>query len=296
MKQTEKQENRSGESGAGIAFTRDPVTGNKVLTGEFLIDAQVEDVIVGVRIPRPIREMEARFPEAFRQLQQECGVLENRYRDMQCLEFTVKDDRLYLLGIEPGKRTPLAAVRIACGLVDEGLTTEQKALDLIDLSRLDTLLRPQIDPDVRKTAVPVGRGLGASPGFACGRIVFTSEDAVDRHQRGEPVILVGMDLSLEDIPGIRASQGVLNVRGGMTCHAAIIAGGLDICCIAGCYEIKADEKDKSFTLGGKTFRQGDFLSLDGSDGCIYDGIIPTIQVPVTDDYNRIMAWVNRYRK
>ena len=287
--------NMGDDCGTGVAFTRNPATGEKKLFGEFLTNAQGEDVVAGVRTPMPISEMADKFPEAFAQFTNVCQILENHYHDMQDMEFTVENGKLYMLQTRNGKRTASAGLKIACDLVDEGHKTEAEAVLMIDPRNLDTLLHPQFDATALKANTPVGRGLGASPGAACGKIVFTAEDAKEWNERGEKVVLVRLETSPEDIEGMKAAQGILTVRGGMTSHAAVVARGMGTCCVSGCTEIKMDEENKQFVLAGKTFREGDFLSLDGSTGCIYDGIIPTRDAEIAGEFGRIMAWADQYR-
>ena len=287
--------NMGDDCGTGVAFTRDPATGNKGLFGEFLTNAQGEDVVAGVRTPMHITEMEQKFPEAFAQFKQVCATLENHYRDMQDMEFTVEHGKLYMLQTRNGKRTAQAALKIACDLVDEGMRTEQEAVAMIDPRNLDTLLHPQFDAKALKAATPIGKGLGASPGAACGKVVFTAEDAVAWKERGEKVVLVRLETSPEDITGMKASQGILTVRGGMTSHAAVVARGMGTCCVSGCSEIAMDEENKKFTLAGKTFKEGDAISIDGSTGNIYDGIIPTVDAQIAGEFGRVMAWADKYR-
>ena len=287
--------NMGDDCGTGVAFTRDPATGEKKLMGEFLTNAQGEDVVAGVRTPMPIAQMEEKFPEAFKQFTEVCSILENHYRDMQDMEFTVEHGKLYMLQTRNGKRTAQAALKIACDLVDEGMRTEQEAVLMIDPRNLDTLLHPQFDAKALKAATPMGKGLGASPGAACGKVVFTAEDAEAWNAKGEKVVLVRLETSPEDITGMKASQGILTVRGGMTSHAAVVARGMGTCCVSGCGDIKMDEENKKFELGGKTFVEGDFISIDGSTGNIYDGIIPTVDAQIAGEFGRIMAWADKYR-
>ena len=287
--------NMGDDCGTGVAFTRDPATGEKKLMGEFLTNAQGEDVVAGVRTPMPIAQMEEKFPEAFKQFTEVCATLENHYRDMQDMEFTVEHGKLYMLQTRNGKRTAQAALKIACDLVDEGMRTEQEAVLMIDPRNLDTLLHPQFDAKALKSATPMGKGLGASPGAACGKIVFTAEDAEAWNARGEKVVLVRLETSPEDITGMKASQGILTVRGGMTSHAAVVARGMGTCCVSGCGDIKMDEENKKFTLAGKTFTEGDYISIDGSTGNIYDGVIPTVDATIAGEFGRIMAWADKYR-
>ncbi|CDF01562.1 pyruvate phosphate dikinase [Ruminococcus sp. CAG:624] len=314
--------NMGDDCGTGVAFTRDPATGEKKLMGEFLTNAQGEDVVAGVRTPMPIAQMAEKFPEAFAEFQEVCKTLENHYRDMQDMEFTVEHGKLYMLQTRNGKRTAQAALKIACDLVDEGMRTEQEAVLMIDPRNLDTLLRdlvdegmrteeeavamidprnldtllhPQFDAKALKAATPIGKGLGASPGAACGKIVFTADDAVAWKEKGEKVVLVRLETSPEDITGMKAAQGILTVRGGMTSHAAVVARGMGTCCVSGCSEIKMDEENKKFELAGKTFKEGDFISIDGSTGNIYDGIIPTVDATIAGEFGRIMSWADKYR-
>ena len=288
--------NLNNNSGTGVAFTRDPATGEKKLMGEFLVNAQGEDVVAGVRTPMPIAQMEEKFPDAYNQFVDVCKTLENHYRDMQDMEFTVENGKLYMLQTRNGKRTAQAALKIACDLVDEGMRTEQEAVLMIDPRNLDTLLHPQFDAKALKKAEAIGKGLGASPGAACGKIVFTADDAKEWKARGEKVVLVRLETSPEDIEGMRAAQGILTVRGGMTSHAAVVARGMGTCCVSGCSEIVMDEENKKFTLAGKTFHEGDYISIDGSTGNIYDGIIPTVDATIAGEFGRIMAWADKYRK
>ena len=288
--------NLNDNSGTGVAFTRDPATGEKKLMGEFLVNAQGEDVVAGVRTPMPISEMAEKFPQAYNDFINVCSTLENHYRDMQDMEFTVENGKLYMLQCRSGKRTAKAALKIACDLIDEGMIDEKKAVCMIDPRNLDTLLHPQFDNDALKAATPIGRGLGASPGAACGKVVFTADDAESWHDRGEKVVLVRLETSPEDITGMKASQGILTVRGGMTSHAAVVARGMGTCCVSGCGEIHMDEENKQFTLGGKTFHEGDYISIDGSTGNIYDGIIPTVDAAIAGEFGRIMALADKYRK
>ena len=287
--------NWSDESGTGVAFTRDPATGEKKLMGEFLINAQGEDVVAGVRTPQPIAEMKDVMPEVFDQFTEVCGILENHYRDMQDMEFTIQDRKLFMLQTRNGKRTAQAALKIACDLVDEGMRTEEEAVAMIDPRNLDTLLHPQFDAKALKAATPMGKGLGASPGAACGKAVFTADDAVTWAERGEKVVLVRLETSPEDIMGMKAAQGILTVRGGMTSHAAVVARGMGTCCVSGCGEIQMDEENKKFTLAGKTFNEGDEISIDGTTGNIYDGIIPTVDAQIAGEFGRIMAWADKFR-
>ena len=288
--------NMGDDCGTGVAFTRDPATGNKGLFGEFLTNAQGEDVVAGVRTPMHITEMEQKFPEAFAQFVDVCKTLENHYRDMQDMEFTVENKKLYMLQTRNGKRTAQAALKIACDLVDEGMRTEEEAVAMIDPRNLDTLLHPQFDQKALKAATPMGKGLGASPGAACGKIVFTADDAVAWAERGEKVVLVRLETSPEDITGMKSAQGILTVRGGMTSHAAVVARGMGECCVSGCGDIIMDEENKQFQLGGKTFKEGDFISIDGTTGNIYDGVIPTVDAQIAGEFGRIMAWADKYRK
>ena len=287
--------NMGDDCGTGVAFTRDPATGEKKLMGEFLINAQGEDVVAGVRTPMPIAKMAEEFPEAFEQFQNVCQTLENHYRDMQDMEFTVENKKLYMLQTRNGKRTAQAALKIACDLVDEGMRTEEEAVAMIDPRNLDTLLHPQFDAAALKAATPIGKGLGASPGAACGKIVFTAEDAENWNANGEKVVLVRLETSPEDITGMKASQGILTVRGGMTSHAAVVARGMGTCCVSGCGDIAMDEANKKFTLAGKEFHEGDYISIDGSTGNIYDGVIPTVDATIAGEFGRIMAWADKYR-
>ena len=288
--------NLNNESGTGVAFTRDPGTGEKKLMGEFLVNAQGEDVVAGVRTPMPIAQMEQQFPEAYAEFTKVCKILEDHYRDMQDMEFTVENRKLYMLQCRNGKRTAQAALKIACDLVDEGMRTEQEAVLMIDPRNLDTLLHPQFDAKALKAATPLGKGLGASPGAACGKVVFTADDATAWKEKGEKVILVRLETSPEDITGMKAAQGILTVRGGMTSHAAVVARGMGTCCVSGCGDIAMDEENKKFTLGGKTFKEGDFISIDGSTGKIYEGVIPTVDASIAGEFGRIMAWADKYRK
>ena len=287
--------NMGDDCGTGVAFTRDPATGEKKLMGEFLTNAQGEDVVAGVRTPMPIAQMEEKFPEAFEQFKQVCKTLEDHYRDMQDMEFTVENKKLYMLQTRNGKRTAQAALKIACDLVDEGMRTEEEAVAMIDPRNLDTLLHPQFDAAALKAATPMGKALGASPGAACGKIVFTAEDAKEWAARGEKVVLVRLETSPEDIEGMKSAQGILTVRGGMTSHAAVVARGMGTCCVSGCGDIVMDEENKKFTLAGKEFHEGDSISLDGSTGNIYDGIIPTVDATIAGEFGRIMAWADKYR-
>ncbi|MBQ2816102.1 MAG: pyruvate, phosphate dikinase [Clostridia bacterium] len=287
--------NMGDNCGTGVAFTRDPATGDKGLMGEFLVNAQGEDVVAGVRTPMPIAQMAEKFPEAFKQFNEVCAILEDHYRDMQDMEFTIEEGKLYMLQTRNGKRTAKAALKIACDLVDEGMIDEKKAVAMIDPRNLDTLLHPQFDVKALKAATPAGKGLGASPGAACGKVVFTAEDAEAWNSRGEKVILVRLETSPEDITGMKASQGILTVRGGMTSHAAVVARGMGTCCVSGCGEIKMDEENKKFELAGKVYSEGDYISIDGSTGNIYDGIIPTVDAEIAGEFGRIMAWADKYR-
>ena len=288
--------NMGDDCGTGVAFTRDPATGEKKLMGEFLTNAQGEDVVAGVRTPMPIAQMAEKFPAAFAQFQQVCKTLEDHYRDMQDMEFTVEHGKLFMLQTRNGKRTAPAALKIACDLVDEGMIDEKKAVMMIDPRNLDTLLHPQFDAKALKAATPMGKGLGASPGAACGKVVFSAADAEAWKERGEKVVLVRLETSPEDITGMKASQGILTVRGGMTSHAAVVARGMGKCCVSGCGDIVMDEENKKFTLAGKTFHEGDCISIDGSTGNIYDGIIPTVDASISGEFGRIMAWADKYRR
>ena len=288
--------NLNDESGTGVAFTRDPATGENKLMGEFLKNAQGEDVVAGVRTPMPIAQMEQEFPEAYKKFLEVCETLENHYHDMQDMEFTIENKKLYMLQCRNGKRTAPAALKIACDLVDEGHKTEEEAVAMIDPRNLDTLLHPQFDAAALKSATPIGKGLGASPGAACGKVVFTAEDAEEWNARGEKVVLVRLETSPEDIEGMHASQGILTVRGGMTSHAAVVARGMGTCCVSGCGEIKIDEEAKTFELGGYTFHEGDYISLDGTTGKIYKGDIKTVEASVGGDFGRVMAWADQFRK
>ena len=288
--------NMGDDCGTGVAFTRDPATGNKGLFGEFLTNAQGEDVVAGVRTPMKIAEMEEKFPEAFAQFKDVCEKLENHYRDMQDMEFTVEHGKLYMLQTRNGKRTAQAALKIACDLVDEGMRTEEEAVLMIDPRNLDTLLHPQFDVTALKNASPAGKGLGASPGAACGKVVFSADDAVAWAERGEKVVLVRLETSPEDITGMKAAQGILTVRGGMTSHAAVVARGMGKCCVSGCGDISMDEANKKFTLAGKEYTEGDAISIDGSTGNIYDGIIPTVDAQIAGEFGRVMAWADKYRR
>ena len=288
--------NLNNESGTGVAFTRDPATGENKLMGEFLINAQGEDVVAGVRTPMPIAQMEKEFPEAYADFIKVCDTLENHYHDMQDMEFTVENKKLYMLQTRNGKRTAQAALKIACDLVDEGMRTEEEAVAMIDPRNLDTLLHPQFDTDALKKATPIGKGLGASPGAACGKVVFTADDAVEWNEKGEKVVLVRLETSPEDITGMKASQGILTVRGGMTSHAAVVARGMGTCCVSGCGDINMDEENKKFTLAGKEYHEGDYISIDGSTGNIYDGVIPTKDATIAGEFGRIMGWADKFRK
>ena len=288
--------NMGDDCGTGVAFTRDPATGEKKLMGEFLTNAQGEDVVAGVRTPMPIAQMEEKFPEAFAQFKDVCKTLEDHYRDMQDMEFTVENKKLYMLQTRNGKRTAQAALKIACDLVDEGMRTEEEAVAMIDPRNLDTLLHPQFDAAALKAATPVGKGLGASPGAACGKVVFTADDAVAWAERGEKVVLVRLETSPEDITGMKAAQGILTVRGGMTSHAAVVARGMGTCCVSGCGDIAMDEENKKFTLAGKEYHEGDSISIDGSTGNIYDGLIPTVDATIAGEFGRIMDWADKYRR
>jgi pyruvate,orthophosphate dikinase len=288
--------NLNNESGTGVAFTRDPATGENKLMGEFLINAQGEDVVAGVRTPMPIAQMEKEFPEAYADFIKVCDTLENHYHDMQDMEFTVENKKLYMLQCRNGKRTAQAALKIACDLVDEGHKTEAEAVAMIDPRNLDTLLHPQFDTDALKKATPIGKGLGASPGAACGKVVFTADDAVEWNEKGEKVVLVRLETSPEDITGMKASQGILTVRGGMTSHAAVVARGMGTCCVSGCGDINMDEENKKFTLAGKEYHEGDYISIDGSTGNIYDGVIPTKDATIAGEFGRIMGWADKFRK
>ena len=288
--------NMGDDCGTGVAFTRNPATGEKELMGEFLTNAQGEDVVAGVRTPMPIAQMAEKFPAAFKQFQEVCGILENHYRDMQDMEFTVENNKLYMLQTRNGKRTAKAALKIACELLDEGMISEQEAVNMIDPRNLDTLLHPQFDTKALKNAKPAGKALPASPGAACGKIVFSAEDAKAWAARGEKVVLVRLETSPEDIEGMKAAQGILTVRGGMTSHAAVVARGMGKCCVSGCSAINMDEENKQFTLSGKTYHEGDWLSLDGSTGNIYDGAMPTMDASIGGEFGRIMAWADKYRR
>lgn len=288
--------NMGDDCGTGVAFTRDPATGAKGLFGEFLTNAQGEDVVAGVRTPMHINEMANKFPEAFKEFNEVCKTLEDHYRDMQDMEFTVEHGKLYMLQTRNGKRTAQAALKIACDLVDEGMRTEEEAVAMIDPRNLDTLLHPQFDAKALKAATPLGKGLGASPGAACGKAVFTADDAVAWAERGEKVVLVRLETSPEDISGMKSAQGILTVRGGMTSHAAVVARGMGTCCVSGCGDIVMDEANKKFTLGGKTFNEGDEISIDGTTGNIYEGLIPTVDATIAGEFGRIMAWADKYRR
>ena len=288
--------NMGDDCGTGVAFTRDPATGAKGLFGEFLTNAQGEDVVAGVRTPMHIQEMSEKFPEAFEQFKNVCATLEEHYRDMQDMEFTVEHGKLFMLQTRNGKRTAQAALKIACDLVDEGMRTEKEAVAMIDPRNLDTLLHPQFDAAALKAATPAGRGLGASPGAACGKIVFSAEDAEEWNARGEKVVLVRLETSPEDITGMKASQGILTVRGGMTSHAAVVARGMGTCCVSGCGDIAMDEANKRFTLAGKEYHEGDYISIDGTTGNIYDGQIPTVDAKIAGEFGRVMEWADKYRK
>ncbi len=288
--------NMGDDCGTGVAFTRDPATGEKKLMGEFLVNAQGEDVVAGVRTPMPIAQMEEKFPEAFAQFQEVCQILENHYHDMQDMEFTVENRKLYMLQTRNGKRTAPAALQIAVDLVAEGHKTKEEAVLMIDPRNLDTLLHPQFDAKALKAATPMGKGLGASPGAACGQIVFSAEDAEAWKNAGKKVVLVRLETSPEDITGMKASQGILTVRGGMTSHAAVVARGMGTCCVSGCGDINMDEENKQFTLAGKTFHEGDYISIDGSTGNIYDGIIATVDAEISGNFGTIMGWADEFRK
>ena len=287
--------NLNDESGTGVAFTRDPATGENKLMGEFLKNAQGEDVVAGVRTPMPIAQMEQEFPEAYAEFIKVCDILANHYHDMQDMEFTVENKKLYMLQCRNGKRTAPAALKIACDLVDEGHKTEEEAVAMIDPRNLDTLLHPQFDAAELKAATPIGKALGASPGAACGKIVFTAEDAVEWNERGEKVVLVRLETSPEDITGMKASQGILTVRGGMTSHAAVVARGMGTCCVSGCGDINMDEENKKFTLAGKEYHEGDYISIDGSTGNIYDGVIKTVDATIAGEFGRVMEWADKFR-
>ncbi len=287
--------NWSDESGTGVAFTRDPATGEKKLMGEFLMNAQGEDVVAGVRTPQPISALAEVMPEVYEQFTQVCHTLETHYRDMQDMEFTIQDRKLFMLQTRNGKRTAQAALKIACDLVDEGMRTPEEAVAMIDPRNLDSLLHPQFDAAALKAATPIGKGLGASPGAACGKVVFTADDAVEWAARGEKVVLVRLETSPEDITGMKSAQGILTVRGGMTSHAAVVARGMGTCCVSGCGEIAMDEENKKFTLSGKVYHEGDFISIDGTTGNIYEGIIPTVDAQIAGEFGRIMAWADQFR-
>ena len=288
--------NMGDDSGTGVAFTRDPATGEKKLMGEFLVNAQGEDVVAGVRTPMPIAQMAEKFPEAYNDFVKVCGILEDHYRDMQDMEFTVENRKLYMLQCRNGKRTAQAALKIACDLVDEGMIDEKQAVAMIDPRNLDTLLHPTFDVNALKAATPLGKGLGASPGAACGQVVFTADDAKAWADKGKKVILVRLETSPEDIEGMKAAQGILTVRGGMTSHAAVVARGMGECCVSGCGDIKMDEANKKFELGGKTFHEGDQISIDGTTGNIYEGVIPTVDAQIAGEFGRIMGWADKYRR
>ncbi|MBQ1475741.1 MAG: pyruvate, phosphate dikinase, partial [Firmicutes bacterium] len=288
--------NMGDDSGTGVAFTRDPATGEKKLMGEFLVNAQGEDVVAGVRTPMPIAQMAEKFPEAYNEFVKVCGILEDHYRDMQDMEFTVENRKLYMLQCRNGKRTAQAALKIACDLVDEGMIDEKQAVAMIDPRNLDTLLHPTFDAAALKAATPLGKGLGASPGAASGKVVFTADDAKEWADKGEKVILVRLETSPEDIEGMKAAQGILTVRGGMTSHAAVVARGMGECCVSGCGDIKMDEANKKFELAGKIFKEGDFISIDGSTGNIYEGVIPTVDAQIAGEFGRIMGWADKYRR
>ena len=288
--------NLNENSGTGVAFTRDPATGNKGLFGEFLTNAQGEDVVAGVRTPMPISEMEEKFPQAFEEFVKVCTTLENHYHDMQDMEFTVENGKLYMLQCRNGKRTAQAAIKIACDLVDEGMIDEKQAVLMIDPRNLDTLLHPQFDAKALKAATPLGKGLGASPGAACGKVVFTAADAKAKGEKKEKVVLVRLETSPEDIEGMKAAQGILTVRGGRTSHAAVVARGMGKCCVSGCGEIKMDEENRKFELAGKVFHEGDYISIDGSTGNIYEGVIPTVDATIAGEFGRIMGWADKYRR
>ncbi len=287
--------NMGDDCGTGVAFTRDPASGDRGLMGEFLVNAQGEDVVAGVRTPMPIAQMAEKFPEAFEEFNKVCKILEDHYRDMQDMEFTIENKKLYMLQTRNGKRTAKAALKIACDLVSEGMIDKKKAVAMIDPRNLDTLLHPQFDAKALKAATPVGKGLGASPGAACGKVVFTAEDAEAWNARGEKVVLVRLETSPEDITGMKASQGILTVRGGMTSHAAVVARGMGTCCVSGCGDIAMDEENKKFVLAGKTYNEGDYISIDGSTGNIYDGIIPTVDAEIAGEFGQIMAWADEFR-
>ena len=288
--------NLNDQSGTGVAFTRDPATGEKKLMGEFLMNAQGEDVVAGVRTPMPIAKMAEVMPKVFKQFTEVCEKLEKHYRDMQDMEFTIENEKLFMLQTRNGKRTAKAALKIACDLVDEGMRTEQEAVLMVEPRNLDTLLHPQFDAVAIKKAKPMGRGLPASPGAACGRIVFSAADAKAWKEQGEQVVLVRLETSPEDIEGMKAAEGILTVRGGMTSHAAVVARGMGECCVSGCQEIQMDEEGKKFVLGGKTFREGDWISIDGSTGNIYDGVIPTVDATIAGELGRIMMWADKFRR
>ena len=288
--------NLNDNSGTGVAFTRDPATGEKKLMGEFLTNAQGEDVVAGIRTPMPIAQMEEKFPEAYAEFIKVCDLLEKHYHDMQDMEFTIENGKLFMLQCRNGKRTASAALKIACDLVDEGMKTEQEAVLMIDPRNLDTLLHPQFDTNALKAATPLGKGLGASPGAACGKVVFTAEDAEEWAARGEKVVLVRLETSPEDITGMKVAQGILTVRGGMTSHAAVVARGMGSCCVSGCSEIIMDEENKKFTLGGHEFHEGDPISIDGTTGNIYEGLMPTVDASITGYFGRVMAWADKYRQ
>ena len=287
--------NMGNTSGTGVAFTRDPATGEKKLMGEFLMNAQGEDVVAGVRTPQKIEQLKEVMPEVYEKFVNICAILEDHYRDMQDMEFTIEDKKLFMLQTRNGKRTAKAALKIACDLVDEGMISEEQAVAMIDPRNLDTLLHPQFDAKALKAAAPIGRALGASPGAACGKVVFTANDAKEWAEKGEKVILVRLETSPEDIEGMKAAQGILTARGGMTSHAAVVARGMGTCCVSGCGDIRMDEANKKFVLGGKTYNEGDCISLDGSTGCIYDGIIDTVDATIAGEFGRIMAWADKYR-
>ena len=287
--------NAGDDCATGVCFSRDPATGENVYYGEYLVNAQGEDVVAGVRTPMPIAQMEQEFPEAYAEFIQVCETLENHYHDMQDMEFTVENKKLYMLQCRNGKRTAQAALQIACDLVDEGHKTEEEAVAMIDPRNLDTLLHPQFDAAALKAATPMGKGLGASPGAACGKVVFTADDAEAWAARGEKVVLVRLETSPEDITGMKSAQGILTVRGGMTSHAAVVARGMGTCCVSGCGDIIMDEENKQFTLAGKTFKEGDFISIDGTTGNIYDGVIKTVDASIAGTFGRVMAWADKYR-
>ena len=288
--------NLNDQSGTGVAFTRDPATGEKKLMGEFLMNAQGEDVVAGVRTPMPIAKMAEVMPKVFKQFQKICDTLEEHYRDMQDMEFTIENQKLFMLQTRNGKRTARAALKIACDLVDEGMRTEKEAVLMIEPRNLDTLLHPQFDAVALKNAKPAGRGLAASPGAACGKIVFTASDAMEWKKNGEKTVLVRLETSPEDIAGMKAAEGILTVRGGMTSHAAVVARGMGVCCVSGCQDIQMDEEHKKFVLGGKVFKEGDWLSIDGSTGYIYDGVIPTVDATIAGEFGRIMNWADKFRR